>query len=281
MKITVLIENDVCSINTHNLKSEHGISLFIEANNKKILFDVGKSDMFFDNAKKMNIDLTEVDYLIISHGHFDHGGGLNKFLEINTKAKVYLHRKAVGRFYTKILGFIPFYIGLNQKMLQKYQDRFIFIDKDEAITDNMTLLENFKHDFPIPKGNSSLYEKRKNKFLKDKFEHEIVLLLKEKNKSVVITACSHSGVINMYNKAKKLVNNADVDAVFGGFHTYNPATRKNESKDYLDNLASEIKQSNTVFYTGHCTGEKNFKYLKKQLSAQLQTMHTGEIITIK
>ncbi len=280
MKFSVLIENNVCSIDTQNVKSEHGISLFIEANDKKILFDVGKSARFFDNAQKMNIDIAAVDYLIISHGHFDHGGGLKKFLEVNKKAQIFLHKKATNKYYTKLLGFIPFYIGLKQKTIEANKHRFTFIEKDFAIDENLQILENFEHNFPLPKGNDSLLEKQDNKYIKDTFEHEVVLLLTEADKSAVITACSHSGVINMYNKAKNFMKGQKIDAVFGGFHTYNPATRKNERSEYLDKLAAEIKQSQATFYTGHCTGEKNFKYLKKQLGEQLQTMHTGEIITV-
>ena len=86
MKITALLENtasDCC------MMTEHGLSLYIEAQGKKILFDMGQTDLFYKNALTLGIDLAEVDIAILSHGHYDHGGGLEKFLEINKKAPVY------------------------------------------------------------------------------------------------------------------------------------------------------------------------------------------------
>jgi len=281
MIVSVLIENSVCSINSKDVKSEHGVSLYIELNDKKVLFDVGKSDLFYDNAKKMGIDLSEVDYLIISHGHFDHGGGIQKFLEINQKAKIYLHKKAIKKYYAKLLGFIPLYIGLDNKVIQQHINRFHFIEKDEIIADDMQILEGFQHQFPMPRGNKSLYQKENNKYVKDKFKHEIALVLKEQEKSVVMTACSHSGVINMYDKAQEALKGRKINAVFGGFHIHNPVTKKNEPKDYLDKLVMEIQKRDSVFYTGHCTGAKNFNYLKQSMGDQLQTMFTGEVISIE
>lgn len=280
MKISVLVENSVCSTSDLAVKPEHGLSLHIEVNGLKILFDVGKSDLFARNAKEMGIDLTEVDFLFISHGHYDHGGGLKHFLEINKKAKIYMHEHANNKHYAKLLGFIPLYIGLNSKIVEKNIDRIQFINKDELITDDMILLEGFKHDFPLPKGNLSLYEKNDKKLVHDHFKHEILLLLKEKGKNVVLTACSHSGIINMMEKSNEVLNGEKINAVFGGLHTYNPATRKNEDKLYLDNLASEMEKSNSVFYTGHCTGEKNFLYLKEKLGDSIKSMNTGEVIII-
>jgi len=81
MIIKTLVENTALS---KNFGSEHGLSLYIEANSHKILFDVGASELFLENAKKLNVDISEVDYLIISHGHYDHGGGLRAFLRENT-----------------------------------------------------------------------------------------------------------------------------------------------------------------------------------------------------
>ena len=98
MIIKTLVENTALS---KNFGSEHGLSLYIEANSHKILFDVGASELFLENAKKLNVDISEVDYLIISHGHYDHGGGLRAFLRENTKAEVFLHRLA----FEKILCF--------------------------------------------------------------------------------------------------------------------------------------------------------------------------------
>ena len=82
MKLWTLVENTSCN---ENLKNEHGLSFYIETQNHKILFDFGQSDIFLENANKMGIDLSKVDIAILSHGHYDHGGGLKTFMKINEK----------------------------------------------------------------------------------------------------------------------------------------------------------------------------------------------------
>ena len=126
MMIKTLVENTAQS---KNFGTEHGLSLYIETNNRKILFDVGASELFLDNAKKLNVDICDVDYLIISHGHYDHGGGLEAFLRENTKAEVFLNRLAFGGFYAVRSNDELEYIGLDAGLKENSQivptaDRF-------------------------------------------------------------------------------------------------------------------------------------------------------------
>ena len=159
MKITVLAENSVCEANPLNLKSENGLSLFIEFDGRNLIFNTGQSDLFIQNARKMGIDLSQADYLIISHGHFDHGGGLKHFLKINKKGKVFMHINAAHKFYTKIFGSIPYYVGLDQMILAQ-SSRIYFIEEDTQINDKIILLEGFSEVFPQPETNKALFEKR-------------------------------------------------------------------------------------------------------------------------
>ena len=87
MIIRVLMEN---SVQDELLAAEHGLSLYIETDTHKILFDAGQSDAFSDNAARMGVNLKEVDFCVLSHGHYDHSGGLMRFLKINDHAPVYV-----------------------------------------------------------------------------------------------------------------------------------------------------------------------------------------------
>jgi 7,8-dihydropterin-6-yl-methyl-4-(beta-D-ribofuranosyl)aminobenzene 5'-phosphate synthase len=212
MKITVLAENSVCKTNSLNCKSEHGLSLFIEFDERKILFDTGQSDLFILNAEKMGIDLSQVDYLIISHGHFDHGGGLKPFLKINKRAKVFLHINAAHKFHTKIFGLIPYYVDPDQKIIAE-KSRIYFIDEDTQIYDKIILLEGFSEVFPQPEANKALFEKDKNRFIIDKFKHEIVMLLIENDEIVLFSGYSHSGIINIIEEVKLFSNAMRIKAI--------------------------------------------------------------------
>ena len=117
MKITVLTENTSVS---PDIGAEHGLSLYIETDNSKILFDMGQTELFAANASKLGVNLTSVDVAVLSHGHYDHGGGLKKFLEINPKASVYLHKRAFEPHYNGTEK----YIGLDVSL--QSSERLIF-----------------------------------------------------------------------------------------------------------------------------------------------------------
>ena len=280
MKITVLIENSVCTGNNRNLEPEHGISLFIEYGVQRILFDTGQSDRFIHNARKLGIDLSGVDFVIVSHGHFDHGGGLSHFLRINDKAKIYMHRLAFQPYYTRISGLIPYYVGLDQRIQSRHADRIRLIDEDFEIEPGIVLLQGFTSIFPQPDANRALFEKRDKKLIPDTFRHETALLLGETGSHVLFTGCSHSGITNIMGKAVEGASKEKIGTVFGGFHIHNPISKKDESPEYRESLAVALQAWDAVFYTGHCTGEANFKWMQERLGARIRTMNTGEVILI-
>jgi 7,8-dihydropterin-6-yl-methyl-4-(beta-D-ribofuranosyl)aminobenzene 5'-phosphate synthase len=279
MKVTVLAENSVCKTNTIEVKAEHGFSLFIEFEEKKMLFDTGQSDLFIQNAEKMGIDLSQVDYLIFSQGHFDYEGGLKHFLKINKKAKIFLHISAAHIFYTKIFGFIPYYVGLDQKIIAQ-NTRIYFIDEDTQINDKTIILEGFTEVFPQPAANKALFEKTKNRFTTDKFNHELTMLLIENDEIVLFSGCSHSVIINIIDEVKLFSKNMRIKATFGCFHINNPISKKNVSQDYIKKLNEPLGETDSAFYTGRCKRESNILYIKDWICRKIQPMSTGEVIEV-
>lgn len=136
MKIVTLAENTSVS---EAFRSEHGLSLYIETETHKLLFDVGASSLFAENAEKLGVDLSEVDTLIISHGHYDHGGGLKTFMEINDKAAIYLNGQAFENHFSKRANGQA-YIGLDQELF--CNPRFIFLANDFVIDDELCIFAN-------------------------------------------------------------------------------------------------------------------------------------------
>ena len=227
MKITVLAENSVCKSNSLNLKSENGLSLFIEFDGKKILFDTGQSDTFIHNAREMGIDLSLVDYRIISNVNFNHGTGLKHFQKINKKARVFLHINAAKKYYTRILGFIPYYLGLDQKTIAR-KSRIYFIDQDTQIEDNIILLAGFSEVIPQPESDKALFEKTEPRLMADKFNSELAMLLIENEETVLFSGCSLSGIVNILDEVRLFSRNMRIKATFGCFHINNPLIKKNQ-----------------------------------------------------
>ena len=106
MKIVTLLEN---TASCPGVAPQHGLSLYIETEEWKILFDMGQDDTFAVNAEQLGIDLSKVNLAVLSHGHYDHGGGLAAFLRMNKTAPVYIHTDAFGHYYNGIEK----YIGLD------------------------------------------------------------------------------------------------------------------------------------------------------------------------
>ena len=273
--VTTLIEN-TCISERNDLISEHGVSMHIEFGNKSILFDVGSSDNFIKNASKLNINISDVDILVISHAHRDHGGGLDHFLKENSKARIYMHENTKKEYY-----YSDHHIGLDNKLLSEFENRITFIKEYAEIIPNVFLLTSFSNKYLRPR-NSNLYMKDENGKNPDNLEHEIVFVLKREDGLVVLSGCSHNGILNMTDAAFKRFPNSPVKAVLGGFHLMNPGTGKMaESEETVANIAN-IFQTLPVekIYTGHCTGNEAFRILENILKHKLAPFKTGSIFQL-
>lgn len=258
MKIVCLAENT--SIN-ENIGAEHGLCLYIEANGQKVLFDMGQTDLFLKNAKTLGVDISTVDFAVLSHGHYDHGGGLAAFLEKNKTAPVYINRNAFGDYYNGTQK----YIGLDKNMAQS--DRIVFCDEDFLIKQGFSLFSCNKNQRQYNLGSFGLTQKQNENYVDDPFLHEQYLLIEENDKKVLISGCSHKGILN-------IVKWFSPDILVGGFHF---------SKLPLDNVLADYAQIldgyNTKYYTCHCTGCEQFDYMKQYMK-NLNYLSCGQEIDI-
>lgn len=258
MKVTALTENTTCR---EDIFAEHGLSLYIETENYNILFDMGQTDLFSQNAEKLGIDLSEVDIAILSHGHYDHGGGLEKFLQINKKAPVYVHREA----------FIPHfngtekYIGLDASL--KENDRLIFTSEETKIADGITLFDCNEKERAFKDIPSGLNMEKDKKILPDDFRHEQYMLTEENGKKVLFSGCSHKGILNISNWFCP-------DVLIGGFHF--SALPLDET---LQDFAKQLDSFRAKYYTCHCTGEEQYRFMKEYMK-KLSYLSAGQTIEI-
>ena len=282
MEITALIEN-TRSEDRKDLMAEHGLSLHIDHEDKQILFDTGATEAFSDNAEKLGVDIKQVDITVISHHHFDHGGGLNHLLKSNKKTKIYLRQCEEKEYYFKALGFINKFVGLDWSLLKKYVDRIHFVNELTEISPSVFILTEIKKPFPQPKGNRHLFARKDNSYELDSFEHELIMVIREKDGLVAFTGCSHNGILNMIDTVAKQFPNVRIKAVFGGFHLIGLPMLNTMagSKREVENIGKEILKYPIVkLYTGHCTGMKAYQVLKGVLGDKLEHFPTGGRIEV-
>jgi len=281
MKVTALIENTNAP-GMESLKVEHGLSLYIEYVGKRILFDTGESGAFADNAIQLGVDIAVVDMVVLSHHHYDHGGGLRRFLQLNQKAKIYLRGRAFGDCYGKFL-WLEKYIGLDPKLLEEHPDRFVFVNEKTTIMDGVDILTDVAPTYPAPRGNRSIFVKVDGKLELDDFSHELILVLHETDGLGVFTGCAHQGVLNMVQAVTKVFPGSAIKAVFGGFHlmAMPPFNFMSGSKAEVAELGRKLLGFPVQrVYTCHCTGSHAYPVLKDAMGEKLEYIGTGRNVTV-
>ncbi|MBE6600449.1 MAG: MBL fold metallo-hydrolase [Ruminococcaceae bacterium] len=252
---------------------EHGLSFYIETKHHKILLDTGATDAFIKNAEKKKIDLTKVDTLVVSHGHYDHAGGVPAFAKLCPGAKIYIQRSAMGEFYN-VKNLQEKYIGMD-KMI-KALGQTVFLDGDLKIDDELSIFTGVRGNRLLPRGNEVLMKKYANRFVQDSFDHEQYLVVSNKDQRILLSGCAHKGILNILDKYTDLYGE-DPACVISGFHT---VMQKYEAKDIeiIKETAKELLKKRSVFYSGHCTGECAIEIMKSIMGERLVAIHSGDEI---
>lgn len=264
MKITALMEN---TGDRPGILTEHGLSIYVETDRHKILFDSGRSDAFVKNAETLGICLDDIDTAVLSHGHFDHSGGLKGFLEVNQKAEIYMQRGAFIPHYNPLGK----YIGVDLSLQES--PRIHYVDDSLEIDDELKL-ETY-HDCPVflPVQTYGMTEEHDGIRMADRFLHEQYLIVTEGSQKVLLSGCSHRGIYNIIQWAA----DEQVQTVIGGFHFM-----KLELEDFcrMDSTAEKLLEYPVKYYTCHCTGLSQYQYLKEKMGDALQYLESGQTITI-
>lgn len=271
MVITTLIENtsrDEC------LKKEAGLSFYIETERHKILFDTGASGAIVENAVVLGIDLSEVDVVILSHGHYDHGGGLDAFFKVNGKAVVYVQESAFGDYYSR-RGEDVVYIGLDKTLA--YHPQIVAVNGNLLLDEELFLFSGSVGRKLVSWANGNLLSGRNGEYVLDTFSHEQYLVVKEKGKAVLLSGCAHCGIVNILDRYAELAD-GEPDCVFGGFHLSNPRMEGQVDGELLEKLSHRLLSGSSVYYTCHCTGLKAFGILHSLMGERIRYAGTGDQI---
>lgn len=273
MIIKTLVENKTVS---QEYGSEHGLSLYLELKNHKILFDTGASDLFLKNAEKLEVNIVDIDFLVISHGHNDHGGGLKTFLQANSAANVFLNEQAFNQHYALRKTGNYESIGIDEKLQRN--DRFIFTSDQYFIAEGIWLFSNIMPKVPQPKSNSDLFTENDGQIVADNFRHEQNLVVEEDGKILLITGCAHNGIINILEHFCALTGRMP-DYLIGGFHLSSPSGGR-EDAETIERIGEYLLKTKAKTYTCHCTGTAAYETLKSIMGDSVDYLATGSKIII-
>ena len=214
IRITTLVENTVSGA---GLLAEHGLSFWIEYGDKRILFDTGQSNILIKNAKVLGIDLAETDVIVLSHGHYDHTGGLAAVLGIAAEAKIYLHPAAVEpKFSKKTAGAEP--IGMPDSARKAIKNReVIWTETPTQIFPGVTVTGQVPriNDFEDVGGAFFIDE---NCQKPDELLDDQTLFIETPKGLVIVFGCAHAGVVNILHHIADLTKKKQFYAALGGMH---------------------------------------------------------------
>lgn len=265
MKITVLIDN----LTKGALTAEWGLSLHIEYQDSHILLDTGASGRFAQNAASLGIDLSKVDFGVLSHAHYDHANGISTFFEQNKKAPFYLRKGSMENCYGKRWIFRK-YIGIQKGLLKKYHDRIIYTDDQQELLPGVSLLAHSTKGLETFGEQNHLYIRQGYHYLPDSFCHEQSLILHSDQGLVILSSCSHAGADNIIKEVLFAYPEEKIHAIIGGFHL------SHTSEKNVRALARRIHATGIQkIYTGHCTGTPAFAILQEELGEQVCQLYTG------
>lgn len=263
--ITTLVDNLVYG---KKLQAEHGLSLYIETKSHRLLFDTGQSDLFLRNARFLHIDIADIDYLILSHAHYDHTGGLLHFLRQNAKARIVCKREILRRKQKRgKLNGLP---TLSEEELA----RFIFIDKFCTLVPGVALCPHLPIVYSDDTHFHEFFVERHGKWVADQFDDELALVLNDSDSYHVVSACSHRGISNILAAVEYKYPHHALRTIIGGFHIHKAGVKA------VENIISHLPMPLPQIYTGHCTGVEQYAFLHSLLDSPIYYNHVGNTINI-
>lgn len=272
MRITTLVENEV---EKPDLLAEHGLSLLLETEKEKILFDTGqKGRTILHNAHTMGVDLSSINKIILSHGHSDHTGGLDGVLTVSKHAEIYGHPDVFHEKYSKTSHEQrPIGIPYTKEALELRGAKLKLNRKSVKITHNIQTTGEIRRQTSFEMIPDRLCTLQNNQVKRDDLMDDLSLIVTGKKGLAVICGCCHSGVVNTLKQVREMTDNAPINMLVGGIHLIDAKEERIEKTiDYLKELNIE------KMALCHCTGRLALIRLYEAFEEKLIPNHVGSQI---
>lgn len=255
--------------------AEHGLSFLLRKGDREVIVDTGQSENFIKNCGLMGIDIERIQKVVLTHGHYDHIGGLKSLLEKNPKVKIYAHKEILGRKYAKRkaenleeIGFDPLFYG-------RYKENFMLIEKDTEIEEGFFVITNTDIVYDNEFTTRNFFVEKEGEKVKDEFLDEVFVVVKEDDGINVVTGCSHAGILNILETAKRRFEGLPIKSLIGGFHL------RGMEEEEVRKVAKKIEEYGVGnIFTGHCTGIDEYSVLKSVLGDKLSYLTTSSSIVM-
>lgn len=278
VRVTVLSENT--SSTAEGLLAEHGLSLYIEKDGHRILFDTGQaSPVLLNNANKLGVDLKQVEAVVISHGHSDHAGGLANFLMLNKRdVPVYVHPLLFEEKFsiqpgpngTDILRDTS--VRFSRSFLESYGAKFEEATEPREIFPDVLLTGQIPRVIDFENVDSPLRVRRNGELMLDEVLDEHSIIIRTPEGLILLLGCCHPGLINTIEYAIQLTGETHFAAIIGGTHLMF------HSEELLLQTLEALKNYDIAMIgTAHCTGSKANAMIRAQFGGRFKEFNVGTV----
>lgn len=269
-EITILVDNNT---EKPGLKTEHGFSCYCRTESSGFVFDTGQTCAVLENASKLGVNLSQAESVVISHGHYDHTGGLAEVLNSSPGARLFLHPGAMEKKYRPLKQGGSKYLGTNCDVLEAIQSAAATF-----VTAPVQIAEGVFITGPVPRTNN--FEDTGGDFYLDEqcLKHDpliddMSMYIRTKAGIVILTGCCHSGIVNTAEYVTKLCPQEKIIAIIGGLHLLNADDdRLTRTLEYIRSLEP------AVVAPCHCTGEKATSMFKSSLPDSYRPAAAGTVL---
>ncbi len=277
IECSVLLENSPHPTD-REIISEHGLSLFLSYPQGQFIFDFGQTDACLRNSEKLGIDLEKSAFGILSHGHYDHAGGLKKFHKTFPHIPIYAKAEALANNYISLKKTGQSSIDIHGCTDETCRNSIQKIEQDcMEVFPGVHIISSIRIKHELPKANGALLKRIGEDTVPDNFAHELVAVIVNEEELVVLSGCSHNGIVNILETVQSCFPRKKINTVIGGFHLPDmDQPTLSESRQELKKIANQLLAfDNAVFYTGHCTGQGAFSVLSNIMKDRLIALHSG------
>ncbi|MCG9479397.1 MAG: MBL fold metallo-hydrolase [Actinomycetia bacterium] len=271
ISITILVEN---CVGLAGLKAEHGLSVLIETDGQRFLFDCGQTNQLQENASNLGLSLHNLDAVILSHGHYDHSGGLMSIIGKNPGIRVYGHPAVFEKKYISMDGSYR-YIGMQYKKedYEKAGAKFMLSEKSQQIGEEIYSCGFIPRTTEFEQVSPSFFKKVGKNYIEDDIPDDNCLVVQQGKKNILFLGCTHSGIINTLKHVSKTWNMSGFLMVAGGMHLVD------KSRQYVENVLGKMEEFNIdKVMPLHCSGLNHLGLFSQYFGSSLNYGSTGKIM---
>ncbi len=273
LKLTILTENRAA--NPH-LLAEQGLSILVRSPRGSLLFDTGQTDAFLRNAGQLKIDLASINTVVLSHGHYDHTGGLPFFIKKFGKTRVICHPAVVNKkFEVYPGGRLDIGVPWEERKLHSSGAEFVFKTNPAQIMPDIWISGEIPRNSKYEHIDERYQERVLESYIHDELHDDMALILNTVKGLVILMGCGHSGVINTARHAMRILGTKNIFVIMGGMHL------SHVPKERLEQIIGNLRRINPRFIVPlHCTGFEAIQMMFRRFKDRVKLLNVGDTLDL-